>query len=786
MKADSPLKKHHFWILFAIVPLLTLIAVLVVSSNVGGQIAIREKAIEDAKSAIASKRDPKPNALIEKAGKVVEQVSGKQGDLHKINWDREKYLFTLPSGSKLFQEIDTGEARFASLTTRVLDRGKPDSKESEADKATTDKLIDQVADRVFSRLAAERVAYSERLPEIKKLRADYDKLKVEDRIALLRDALAKMPLPVRKAVLEPMWLKFGDTLPTDRGEFDEFRRPEVYLYEFSSVKKDGSGTPGTGMVDRVAPTQFRGGWQRVLRHVDNFGEVQLTKDQVWLLMEDIWIQRSLLDGVRSINTDLATFRRAREVKGEIVIDDTFDDQGNKWEGGKKVETPEAEKRKALFRSRTWAVELELVKDGGSQRLTGALMNLTDRLQLMGVGNEMVLHVWFSKAPSAQPMVFKIGGEFLPGKGAMKRDAMGRDVPANVQAILPKDDHLLPPGMTADEIVRVEQVFDIRTVPVKRIDALALGFLDARNAGKPLLPPNPPFAQEAAAPAPGGPGGPTGVPPGGSGSSASGPPGGMGDFPGGPGPMGLPGGGNTGSRLMGGGPLAAITNGNKKRYLEITSQVRRMPVGIVIVLDQAYMQDMLLAFANSPLRFQITQVAWTRFRGTLAGIGPGGGSGPGGDIDYGSYGQGQINFGGSGDPDSGRPTGPPGRPRPPVVGPGGIPMPVGPPMGPVGPVPVGPGGMGPNYPGSSPTASTVSESQITSSLVELSVYGIVSLYEKFEKYDPTDYIVVSTAPVVAAPPAPAAPAVPPTAPMTPMTPMTPMGTAPPKKRRRVRR
>ena len=46
-------------------------------------------------------------------------------------------------------------------------------------------------------------------------------------------------------------------------------------------------------------------------------------------------------------------------------------------------------------------------------------------------------------------------------------------------------------------------------------------------------------------------------------------------------------------------------------------------------------------------------------------------------------------------------------------------------------PMTPGG--PSFPGSA--TSTVSESQITSSLVELSVYGIVSLYEKYTEAPP---------------------------------------------------
>jgi hypothetical protein len=71
---------------------------------------------------------------------------------------------------------------------------------------------------------------------------------------------------------------------------------------------------------------------------------------------------------------------------------------------------------------------------------------------------------------------------------------------------------------------------------------------------------------------------------------------------------------------------------------------------------------------------------------------------------------------------------------------------------------------------------VSESQITSGLVELSIYGVISLYEKYEapkKDEKKDN--------VSAPPGPApAPAPGPTPAPGPMTPMTPM---PSKMRRR---
>ena len=84
-----------------------------------------------------------------------------------------------------------------------------------------------------------------------------------------------------------------------------------------------------------------------------------------------------------------------------------------------------------------------------------------------------------------------------------------------------------------------------------------------------------------------------------------------------------------------GPPTVVLDGNRERYIEVSKQVRRMPVALVLLVDQLFMQDALVAYANSPLRFQVTQSHWKRFRGTLSatgGIFPGGATPPGGSGD----------------------------------------------------------------------------------------------------------------------------------------------------------
>src|SRR5207302_9443295 len=82
---------------------------------------------------------------------------------------------------------------------------------------------------------------------------------------------------------------------------------------------------------------------------------------------------------------------------------------------------------------------------------------------------------------------------------------------------------------------------------------------------------------------------------------------------------------TGGAASGRGTVATSGSGGgnvssngfvRDRYLHRTEQVRRMPIAVVMVVDQAHVQDVQRAFANSRLRFQNVQVHWQRFRGTF--------------------------------------------------------------------------------------------------------------------------------------------------------------------------
>ena len=441
----------------------------------------------------------------------------------------------------------------------------------------------------------------------------------------------------------------------------------------------------------IAPMQFNNGWQAVLRHVAAW-RLTPESEEVWLALEDLWVQREIVQTVAKINEKAAKF-----------------DQLNPAEDPSKS-------RKRSFQNRTWKADLEIVEAGGVYQLKGTIKNRTDRLQPYGANNGLFLKVWLSDDPNARPFEFLIQGSSLEGG----KEEKIRELPK---------EHKIYDGRVVG-LYRVEQVFDARTLPVKRFDKLALGYTSARHSLADLeMTPFSTKAVEAETPAAveGAPGGPM-APPGG--------------------PMAPPG-------AFGTGGDAAAAKGDmspnllvRRRYVNRTDQVRFMPIALSVVCDQIYSADVLTALANSRLRMQIVQSHLGRFRGTISYFGEGTTAAPDGPSTPGAF-----------------PMAPGGPPPGPLSRPG--------PMGP--PPPMGPGAFG-GFPGvgSSSAPRSSSEDVASGNLIDFSVYGIASLYEKYQTEPRKD----AAAPVNPAPPAPVAPAVPAPAPVVPETPMpTPPPAAP---------
>ena len=263
---------------------------------------------------------------------------------------------------------------------------------------------------------------------------------------------------------------------------------------------------------------------------------------------------------------------------------------------------------------------------------------------------------------------------------------------------------------------LEQKFDWSNAPIRRIDALVTAKQSHRTAIC-ALEPNPIFkvtdtpGSSPGAPTAPGPGGPTG------GSAMPG--------PGGP-----------------GGGFGALANSDttpygleRDRYIMATPQARHLPIAMDLVVEPAHINDVLVAIANSPLRIQTTQIAFQK----LARVPP-----PPEPEDK------AVN-----------PNDPPMRPRNPMGLPGKGGLREGGPSGKGGLREGGPRGtMPPRTTGPTGTQTTTIDDNDDTNLVELTVYGIATLYERPKPKDA----------------APAPPGNPQTNPMPPTTPMpktTPM-------------
>lgn len=493
-------------------------------------------------------------------------------------------------------------------------------------------------------------------------------------------------------------LKFGREITND-SFLNAFR--DHYVKEYDSL------------VANSAPLQFAGGWNAVLRHVPAWKRNPQSED-VWLAMEDYWVEKEFVRALAEINNDAGRFEPKPDEKTGI--------------------------RERTFTNRIWEVKLKLVDKPGGSVVEGTIKNRTDRLQPYNANNELVLNVWLNDDANTRPFRYSIEGTSLPG---------GKTEP--VKFVEKK--HTVLEG-TPRGIYRVEQVFDTRTAPIKRLDKLVLGQLSDRHNNAELQ--MSAFSAKASTDEAATTGMDMGMGMGmGPGGPPSGPSVGMGP---GAGP-GIPGGASSASTA---GADITFNGLVRRRYINRTDQVRAMPVGLTVILDQAYVQDALTSLSNSKLRFQTVQTHLIRFRNSLSYA-----SAPsaGGHEPAGASGTGMGMGMGTGPGTSG-----PVPPPPPGMGPAG-------PSGPSGP------GFPPSFPGtgggsSAPRSSN--EDQVASNLIELSVYGITSLYEKFEaptaKKDESQPTVGKVDPK-----APMTPAVPPVVPSTPKeaTPVTPKENTTPK-------
>ena len=564
-------------------------------------------------------------------------------------------------------------------------------------------------------------------------------------------------------IMQPKF--FGD--PIEYHDLDKFSR------EYSSQLKDAVVEvqpllPQEGFENGVV--QFAGNnINGVLKLDVAFERPPPSKEDFWLAQEDLWMKRELLKIIREANDSVAHFHAAdeeqppAEAKKPAPATEAKPAEGtpatpanaaeakpagaaeakpgNAAEAKPAEGTPPAatpadgtapaapkpapkpvvkkpvDPNHRVFRNQHWELDLTVKPDQSNKKFTlgGTIKNIGHRRRPL---NDVTFKVLLQPGANSSGVALQLSREPL---------AVGETwtLPAK-----PFSTDLV----AFDGLYGVEEILTWKTAPVKRIDALELGYESSRMAGRSLRPPTwytppPDAAPEGAAEA--------------AGKAMS--------MAGGGGGVAGPGGGSS-------APLVTKSGLTLNRYLDANAQVRHMPVGMVVVADDEHLAELLSAFTNSRLRIQVTQYHFQVCRDKLApvelpsssspaapsapGRGPLAGRGMGGK----GMGMGdERGMGGRGDNNRFRPpgnspggnipggrTGPPG--RPPSFGkPGGGTSGVAPGGGGLAGMGLG-GGLKGGYPGGVGSEAD-GEDEENLSLVEVAVYGIASIYERFPPKPP---------------------------------------------------
>jgi hypothetical protein len=481
----------------------------------------------------------------------------------------------------------------------------------------------------------------------------------------------------------------------------------------------------------------------VLNLAVSFDNLPPTKEDFWLAQEDLWVKRELLRVIRDANELVARFHAADEEKPAPQkkpeqpkpADAAAAAEAKPAEGAapaaaeKPAPKPVVAKKPIdynhrVFRNQHWELDLTL-KPGQNDKkqpvylVGGTIKNIGKRRRPLGVVFKVLMQPGADAAGIALPV---------------DREPLGVE---ETWQIPPKE--FTPQQVAFEGLYGVEELLTWRTAPVKRIDVIALDYSSSRMANRTLKPPRwytPPVEETA----PGADGAPGGPPIGGAMANKMKEMGMGGDGPAGPGGMGA-----MGSPVTKNGMIL-------NRYIDTNEQVRHMPVGMVVIADDEHLSELLSAFSNSRLRIQVTQCHWQVCRDKMAPLSPDSApTAPGvpGRIAAGAAGgkmMGGMRGGKGGDDDGGRinqmfrgargPGGPGGAGGKMSFPGGGMIMPGGPPgnmgglMSRLGVGLGGPGGVRGQFGGISDD-----DEEENLNLLEVAVYGVASLYERFPPKPP---------------------------------------------------
>lgn len=397
------------------------------------------------------------------------------------------------------------------------------------------------------------------------------------------------------------------------------------------------GLPPAGLGPRPGDESGLGGMGGG-RTIKNLWAAIPDVEEIWLAQEDFSVKAELL----------AVIRRTLDSVAQLKPFNVTLDKDNPLPAGVV---------KALgFRNSRWEIVIYLENAQGGRIISkkSTIKNVSSRVLLL------------SNPRTRGPLVFQLK------QGDSTYDLRLKGEPLSAGKVNAFNEDFTLDRFDFNQPIEMKQVLDWSTSPIRRIDAVRLGYHSHRTSDQLLIESKhfpPPEPDPAAAEAPVDTGMGMDMPPG----------------PAMPGPgVGLPGGGPGGEAAS---PLKTTKlNGLvKNRYASVTGQARSLPIAMTLVMDQTHIHDFLVELANCQLRFQITQMQLKHVRDVSSQI------------------QAAPAAGG---------TGPmlPGQPFP-------------------GPGPGREGDQG--YPGAPGSGTGLNAGPgFDPNLVEITVYGMTTLYEKF--------------------------------------------------------
>lgn len=486
----------------------------------------------------------------------------------------------------------------------------------------------------------------------------------------------ELDLLVREAYAKVYEFQFADSrtnftlkdlvTPTIFGESDtEF--PSIMAPTMAGGGDGGNGPPGRGpgaggKRDFMPPPMSGGAggagagttFLTVIDHKTHSDMAAPTPEEIWILQEDFWVKREMLNIIRTVLHNAALFKPV-EVKADEA-------------------KPEGVQKDAVVRRFTngvWEFTLYVENAGGRS-------TLSSKSTLKNVSPDRAVRV-VSEARGTKQLEFKL----VQGDSSVTFQVGGEPLDYNHSMPLPSLAQLRVDNLDLSKDFGLEQKFDWSNAPIRRIDALRTAKQSHRTAICALTP-NPIFKEKEDAG--------TGTTPGAGGQTTAPGAGGLKTAPGPGGPP--PAAGPSGPGGLGGPGGRDAANSDttpygleRNRYIMATDYARHLPIAMDLVVEPAYIDDVLVAIANSPLRIQTTQVAFQK----LARVPP------------------------PPEPGMEQPTGPMDGPRPKAPG---FPEKTG--RGPTAPPKLGPNGM--------PTQGA-DDANADTNLVELTIYGIATLYER---------------------------------------------------------